>query len=195
MKSVQWRKAIAFLIVPFLLVSKSNAFCFNEAGQEYGVSPELLWNIAKHESKLNPAAINWNRNKDGQIKSYDFGLMQINSRWKKELGPVWDQLRDPCTNVRVGAWILSQCVKDYGNTWRAVGCYNSRTPSINRKYASKIARSVLENRNNLLSIPPSEAEKSLLEKADDKKLEPEQQGQQLTLWESVAGHGAYSIGE
>lgn len=195
MISARWLKYIAALVTPLILVSRAEAFCFNEAGQEYGVSPELLWNIAKHESKFNPTAINWNRNKSGKITSYDFGLMQINSRWKKELGPIWEQLGDPCTNVRVGAWILSQCIRDYGNTWRAVGCYNSRTPSINREYASKIAESFLKNRNNLLSIPPANAN-TLFAKADLKNKEAVSQNQQIeTTWESLTGNGAYSIGE
>jgi hypothetical protein len=42
----------------------------------------------------------------------------------------------------VGAWVLSQCVRDYGYTWPAVGCYNSRTPSKRDRYATKIARIV-----------------------------------------------------
>ena len=111
-----------------------HAFCFQEAGQRYGVSPSLLMAIAKAESNLSPSATNHNRN--GTV---DIGLMQINSIWADQLGPTWDRLFDPCTNVMVGAWILSQCIQDYGSTWQAVGCYHSRTPAKRDAYAARIA--------------------------------------------------------
>lgn len=44
--------------------------------------------------------------------SDDYGLMQINSYWEptlRRMGIPWDSLADPCTNVTVGAWVLSQC--------------------------------------------------------------------------------------
>ena len=71
--------------------------------------------------------------------------MQINSSWEptlRKLGIPWGTLADPCTNVMVGAWVLSQCIRDYGYTWPAVGCYNSRTPSKRDRYAARIARIV-----------------------------------------------------
>ena len=90
----------------------------------YNISPQLLWGIAKHESGLKPDAINWNTN-----GTYDYGVMQINSSWSKILGKErWAALSDPCENIKTGAWILNQCIKDYGYGWTAVGCYNSRTP-------------------------------------------------------------------
>jgi hypothetical protein len=118
----------------------AHSFCFVEAGNSYGISPQLLWSIAKTESNFNPNAIN--RNTNG---SYDYGIMQINSIWSKKLGKTWGELSDPCTNVKVGAWILAQCIQDYGNTWRAVGCYNSRTPSKGDKYAAKVFRVIQQH--------------------------------------------------
>lgn len=95
----------------------------------------MLWGIAKHESNMNPVAINYNT--DG---SYDFGVMQINSSWAKTLGRErWDSLADACTNVKTGAWILRQCIDEYGYNWKAIGCYNSRTPSKRDRYARIIA--------------------------------------------------------
>lgn len=116
----------------------ANAFCYEEAGTMYGIAPRLLWTISKGESNFNPAAVNYNTN-----GSYDFGLMQINSSWAstlRKMGIPWEALADPCTNVKIGAWVLAQCVQDYGYTWDAVGCYNSRTPSKRNRYASRIAR-------------------------------------------------------
>jgi soluble lytic murein transglycosylase-like protein len=136
----------ALLIILFALLPHSaQAFCFQEAGQRYAVSPWLLWAIAKAESNLNPPANHYNRN--GTV---DVGLMQINSIWSDQLGSTWESLDDPCTNVMVGAWVLSQCVQDYGYTWQAVGCYHSRTPTRRDAYAARIA-TILENEQRSLS--------------------------------------------
>jgi len=124
---------LAFLLTTLLPLS-THAFCFQEAGQRYVISPHILWAIAKAESSFNPAEINHNRN--GTV---DVGLMQVNSLWADQLGQTWDHLNDPCTNVMAGAWILSQCVRDYGYTWQAVGCYHSRTPTRRDAYAARIA--------------------------------------------------------
>lgn len=133
----------AFILVMLCLAvntASAHAFCFQEAGELYGISPQLLWSIAKVESNFDPGAVNWNRN-----GTYDFGLMQINSSWAGRLGKTWSGLGDPCTNVKVGAWILAQCVSDYGYTWQAVGCYNSRTPSKRDRYAAKVFRILSEH--------------------------------------------------
>ena len=112
-----------------------NSFCFEEAGKIYNLPPVLLMSIAKQESNFKPNAVNVNKN-----GSYDYGLMQINSSWAPKLGKErWAELADPCTNVKVGAWILRQCINDYGYGWKAVGCYNSRTPGKNEVYANRIA--------------------------------------------------------
>lgn len=118
--------------------STAHAFCFQEAAARYNVAPELVWSISKHESGLNPAAINWNT--DG---SYDFGLMQINSIHADDLrkaGIAWESLADPCTNVMVGAWLLSQRIREYGYTWKAIGAYHSKTPAKRDRYAQSIAK-------------------------------------------------------
>lgn len=104
----------------------------------YGVSPMLLYAIAKVESNFNPKAIN--RNTNG---SYDYGVMQINSSHYKTLGhEKWMSLSDPCTNVKVGAWVLAQCIKKYGNTWEAVGCYNAMSKEKRKNYAWKVYQAI-----------------------------------------------------
>lgn len=129
---------LMLLGLPVTFVESADSFCYAEAGSRYGISPNLLYAISKGESSFNPVAINYNSN-----GSYDYGLMQINSSWEptlRKLGVPWDSLANPCTNVMVGAWVLSQCIQDYGYTWSAVGCYNSRTPSKRDRYAVRIAR-------------------------------------------------------
>ena len=123
--------AVAF---GWILTTNAAAFCFEEAGDAYGIAPVLLWSIAKEESSFNPSAIN--RNSNG---TYDYGVMQINSSWHKTLGAkTWSRLSDPCANVQVGAWILAQCIQRHGNTWDAIGCYNSGNPVKRTAYARRI---------------------------------------------------------
>ena len=109
-------------------------FCFEEAGEKYRISPQLLWAIAKTESYFNPSAVNYNKN-----GSFDYGLMQVNSSWYGELGyERWMRLGDACYNVQVGAWILSQCIQRYGYSWVAVGCYNGVSKDKRAAYANSV---------------------------------------------------------
>ena len=94
--------------------------------------------------------------------------MQINSSWEptlRKLGIPWGTLADPCTNVMVGAWVLSQCIRDYGYTWPAVGCYNSRTPSKRDRYAARIARIVRQEQ-------PHQRVEQIVTIADTSKVTP-----------------------
>lgn len=132
-------KVCLFAVILVALASQYvGAFCFEEAGEKYGVSPQLLWAIAKTESNFNPTAASYNRN-----GSFDYGLMQINSSWYRELGRErWMRLGDACYNVSVGAWILDQCIRRYGYTWAAVGCYNGVSNETKVRYAHRIYRTL-----------------------------------------------------
>jgi soluble lytic murein transglycosylase-like protein len=97
--------------------------CMLAAGQHYNVPPRLLQSIAHVESGYRTNAINTNKN--GTV---DIGVMQINSMWLPELakyGIERQHLFEPCTNIKVGAWILSQEVARYGYNWEAIGAYNA----------------------------------------------------------------------
>lgn len=129
---------IKALSVALLLIVATNtgayAFCFDEAGVQYGINPLILRAIAKVESNLNPNALNWNSN-----GTYDFGLMQINSSWAATIGEErWNALGDACYNTMTGAWILATCMNKYGYSWKAIGCYNSQTPEKRDKYARMV---------------------------------------------------------
>jgi soluble lytic murein transglycosylase-like protein len=114
--------------------------CWEQAGARYNINPHLLYAIAKTESGLNAAAIN--RNKNG---SYDLGMMQINSSWfpaLRRFGIDERQLLDPCTSIEVGAWILAQNMRRLGNSWDAVGAYNSAKPAYRLQYALKVYKNL-----------------------------------------------------
>ncbi len=129
-------KYLLSLILSLSIASNAIAFCFDEAGQEYGIAPEILSAIARTESNLNPYAVNYNPN-----GTYDYCPMQINSSWHKVLGPeLWNALADPCTCVRVGAWILADCISRHGYTWKAVGCYNAVSPQKQERYIRKVQK-------------------------------------------------------
>lgn len=127
------------LTVALLLLThgaSAEDLCFDAAGTEYGINPVILRAIAQVESNYNPRAINWNSN-----GTYDFGIMQINSSWYFSQGKEWwNSLGDPCSNIRGGAMILSGCMKQYGYSWEAIGCYNSRTPAKRDRYALAVYR-------------------------------------------------------
>jgi Transglycosylase SLT domain len=127
-------------ILAALLLSAVTAYgeplCFDEAGAMYAINPKILRAIAKVESNYQTRAINWNRN-----GTYDFGVMQINSNWAYTLGfERWKTLGDSCSNIKTGAMILSGCMKKYGYTWDAIGCYNSQTPDKRDRYARMVYR-------------------------------------------------------
>ena len=144
-----------FAVAAALLVAAgahADPLCFDEAGALYGINPTILRAIAKVESNYAPRAINWNRN-----GTYDFGVMQINSNWASTLGMErWNTLGDTCSNIKTGAMILASCMKKYGYTWDAIGCYNSQTPDKRDRYArtvfkqlQRIEREDKEFRKNL----------------------------------------------
>lgn len=130
-------KIKGFIIIMLLLLAtgaEADSLCFDEAGAQYGINPQILRAIAKVESNFNPRAINWNTN-----GTYDFGVMQINSSWGYVLGKEWwSTLGDPCANITAGARILASCMKKYGYTWEAIGCYNSQTPGKRDRYAMMV---------------------------------------------------------
>ncbi|PLX82393.1 MAG: murein transglycosylase [Desulfuromonas sp.] len=121
-------------LLTVLLPARGEAFCFEEAGEMYDVPPGLLWAIAKVESGFDPLAVCVNRN-----GSVDFGVMQINSCWEGQIDPqTWDNLEDPCTNVKVGARILAECIDRLGYTWEGIGCYNAISTDKRAAYARKV---------------------------------------------------------
>ena len=105
----------------------ANAYCFEQAGIEHNVNPQLLRAIAQVESSMNAKAVNESHIQ--RTKTIDIGLMQINSSALPELakeGITQEKLLDDaCLNVRIGARILAQKFKKEGANWDGVGAYNA----------------------------------------------------------------------
>jgi soluble lytic murein transglycosylase-like protein len=141
----RWRLRLVGGVLLTLLLQlgapEVKAFCFEEAGQQYRISPQLLESIARTESNLKPQAIN--RNVNGSV---DYGLMQINSSWVRLFGISSDDLlSDACYNAKIGAWILRQCMDRYGYNWNAVGCYNAASKAKRARYAWKVCSDLRAN--------------------------------------------------
>jgi len=110
--------------------------CINQAAITYQVPATMIISILKTEGGRNGVA---SRNKDG---SYDYGPMQINSRWLEKIAPYGITKQDlqykPCVNVAVGAWILALSIADGKDIWHGVGIYHSRTEVFNQRYRQKV---------------------------------------------------------
>ena len=116
------------------LVPSVTFACWDQAAQRYGVSPQLLYAMARVESSLNPTAVNNSHRRS--TGTYDIGLMQINSSHLQRLakhGITEAHLYDPCINLRVGAWLLADEFSRHGVSWEGVGAYNAACTQLRGK--------------------------------------------------------------
>lgn len=136
-----------------LISDTVQAECYEAAAKRYAVSESLLRAIAKVESGNRDARTVENVNANG---TKDIGRMQINTGWLpklKEYGIGETELRDECTSIHVGAWILSQNIRSKGLTWDAVGAYNVGCKSLGKgecqarrgRYAQRVYRALKTN--------------------------------------------------
>jgi soluble lytic murein transglycosylase-like protein len=108
----------------------ASATCWEAAGSKYRIDPLLLKAIAWKESRGLPSAVG-PKLRDGNVA---LGLMQINTVHLPTLarfGIDRQKLFDACTSQEVGAWVLSDCIAQFGSTWKAVGCYYAGPKSTN----------------------------------------------------------------
>ena len=143
-------KRMATLILLSLLVA------LPARAEEPGPPPGLLNAIARQESGMNPFAVNVagksyspaTRAEAEAIihaaqaagKSFDVGLMQINSWWMERYGISPASLLDSDVNAAWGKWILAQEIARHGLNWQAVGKYHSPDVERGRRYAWYIYR-------------------------------------------------------
>ncbi|EGM8190074.1 transglycosylase SLT domain-containing protein [Escherichia marmotae] len=135
-------KIIAIILI-MLAGNTYSSDCFELAGRDYKIDPDLLRAISWHESRNRVNAIGIN-----PVTGFGSGLMQIDSQHFKELSRYGIKpehlVTDPCMNIYTGAYYLAIAFKKWGVTWRAVGAYNAgfrNTQEQERRrkiYASKI---------------------------------------------------------
>ncbi|KWK57256.1 transglycosylase SLT domain-containing protein [Burkholderia ubonensis] len=129
-------KIAPIIAISLVMPGIARADCLDDAAAFHHVNVSLMRGIAMVESGMKTNAVNTNTN-----GTTDIGLMQINSSWLPTLsreGISEQSLYDPCTNAFVGAWILSQNIRQLGPTWNAIGAYNSASPDKRLAYARKV---------------------------------------------------------
>ena len=119
-----------------LLVNGVPIECINSAAVQYHVPATIIVTVLEIEGgKVGMASKNTNG-------TFDFGPMQINSIWLNKLrayGFTQDDLQyNPCINVWVGTWILSQRIANSPEFWRGVASYHSYSLPENTAYKSKV---------------------------------------------------------
>jgi len=112
---------------------------FYSAGEEFGVRPEIIKNIALTENRrLNPNIVRKNSN-----GTYDIGLMQINTIRLKELkkiGITKSDLKDPRESIRAAAYIISKIVNRYGDSDYAIATYHSKTAKYKKRWLKRFKK-------------------------------------------------------
>jgi hypothetical protein len=107
-------------------------YCINKAAVSYYVPAKLIVAVLQTEAGW-PGMESLNHN-----GTKDYGPMQINTIWVnrvKKYGYTQETVRDdPCVNVWIGSWILSQAIANEASYWRGVGDYHSHTESHNQTY-------------------------------------------------------------
>lgn len=116
--------------------------CINQAAITYLVPAKIIISVLAAEGGRPGMA---KPNKNG---TFDYGPMQINTIWLPKVavyGYTKAQIQyDPCVNVMVGTWILSNKIASIlehsngGDYWRGVAGYHSLTPDLNARYQGKI---------------------------------------------------------
>lgn len=137
-----------WLLVIFLLIINTFCYaadCFDHAGRDYKIDPDLLRAISWKESMYRIDVLGPN-----PVSGYGSGLMQVDSQHFNELARYGIKpehlVTDPCMNIYTGAYYLAIAFKKWGINWEAVGAYNAgfrRTARQNQRrltYASDVHR-------------------------------------------------------
>lgn len=130
---------------------------FVQPCQNYNVPISLALAIARQESGIRPWVINvagkgyfpQSREEARQIaaqawaegRSFDVGIMQVNSYWLKKYNIAVEDVLEPQSNIAMGVWILAREIQRYGLTWQAIGAYHTplaRNPERAKNYATNV---------------------------------------------------------
>lgn len=142
--------------------------CAIKAGKYYDVSPYLVQTVLQIEGGVKGSKV---RNSNG---TYDYGPMQINTIWIKELERLenikvkeQDLINDVCYNIHIGTWILSSRISEVnGDVWRGLGNYHSKTRKFHDRYlghARKAYSDILSHWTKTLGVSNSSSVPKLVE--------------------------------
>lgn len=123
-------------------------FMFKRAANVYNVDEKLLMAMAQKESTFTPSIVS----RGGAV-----GLMQIMPATGAGYGVNAEQLKDPRTNINIGASILSTGLTNYnGDKVRALSAYNQGSARVSRgNYSTAYATRIMAaytGVNNFLSV-------------------------------------------
>jgi hypothetical protein len=123
-------------MVSALFINDVPIECVNQAAIVYHIPATLLISVLKVEGGRAGMA---KKNTNG---TYDYGPMQINSVWLNSVRPYGfskERIQfDACTNMWVGAWILSKKIAESPSLWRGIANYHSYTENKNIPYQYKV---------------------------------------------------------
>lgn len=123
-------------MVSALLINDVPIECINEAAIHYNVPATLIISILQVEGGKTGSA---SKNTNG---TFDYGPMQINTIWLDKLKPLGitkeEIQHNPCINVWVGTWILSQRIASSDEFWYGVASYHSYSLPKNTVYRHKV---------------------------------------------------------
>ena len=123
--------------------------------QKYKLMPRLLLAVAKHESRLNPYALNIqgtsicpktkeealnliNQALSQGITNIDIGISQINYYWHAKNFETVEHMLDFNTNLEYAAKFLKSLYETHGSWNEALRRYHSNNPVKHNQYAKKV---------------------------------------------------------
>jgi soluble lytic murein transglycosylase-like protein len=127
--------------------------CFDFAGRDYQIDPDLLRAISFRESSHRDNALNVQTN-----EKYAVGRMQIyssNFQHLSTFGITPQRLyEDGCLNIYTGAYYLAIAFKRWGVNWDAVGAYNAgfkknaEQDKKRKKYSQEVYQTYMQYKNS-----------------------------------------------
>lgn len=153
--------------------SKKDPFApmFKEVAQHWDIPQEWTEAIAQAESRRHPWTLNiegkgfYFETKDAALtaaqnalesgKSFDCGIMQVNSFWLKKYNIPLEAVFDPLANIYLGGFILKGEIKRHGFNSKAIGAYHSPNPDKARNYANIILGLLNEPSAEKIHITPT----------------------------------------
>jgi len=119
--------------------------CIGKASMKYNVPKDVIELVALH---LENGRVGMKKNNNN--KSYDMGIMQINSIHLPELSKYGisenDLINNACTNIDVGTWLLAKHIASTGSYAKGIGRYHSKTDKHFIKYLGR-AKNILNGAN------------------------------------------------